>query len=239
MELKDFLAALASDWVSLMTGIASVVLLILGAFRDWNRVPRPLIWTAAALCFFFAAARVWTTEHRARIKAEQQLSDITKPDFVFGISQMISRYQKEGNVTVALISAEILNKGAASVTGNWKAHYKSPTLDGDMDFVTPDREPVMFGGSGPAGAVAFYGTKAIQLTTSVNRIERGDRVSGRMLLTIPGNRSDEISSGQATVTISMEDYLGRSYSAEFIGGPGTERLKFLPGELPHDAPKKP
>jgi hypothetical protein len=73
MEFRAFLGAFTADWVTLMSGIASVILLILGTFRKWNNVPRPVFWIAAALCFFFASARVWTTEH---YKVQSQITYI-------------------------------------------------------------------------------------------------------------------------------------------------------------------
>jgi hypothetical protein len=66
MDFKEFLAALSADWVSLMSGIASVVLTVISVARRWQSIPRWALWVAAAICFFLASARVWTTEHRAR-----------------------------------------------------------------------------------------------------------------------------------------------------------------------------
>ena len=64
MDLSKFLLALMSDWISLMSGIASVILTIVGIAWKWTSVPRWVFWLTASLCFFFASARVWTTEHR-------------------------------------------------------------------------------------------------------------------------------------------------------------------------------
>lgn len=72
MDFQEFILALVKDWVSLMSGIASVILSILGTVRKWEQVPRWVWLSAAAGCFLFATARIWTTEHRAKIVAEQK-----------------------------------------------------------------------------------------------------------------------------------------------------------------------
>jgi len=64
MDLPGFLTALVSDWISLMSGIASVALTIIGFARKWGQVPRWAFWSAGLVCFLFAAARIWTNEHR-------------------------------------------------------------------------------------------------------------------------------------------------------------------------------
>lgn len=58
MDFKDFFRALISDWVALMSGIASVSLTIIGIAKKWKQVPVWVFWLAAALCFFAASGRV-------------------------------------------------------------------------------------------------------------------------------------------------------------------------------------
>ena len=52
-----------------MSGIASIILTVLGAANKWKQIPRSALWSAAAVCFFVAAARVWTSEH-AKVQSQ-------------------------------------------------------------------------------------------------------------------------------------------------------------------------
>ena len=70
MDFKEFLLAFGQDWVTLMSGIASVALTIIGVAKKWEKVPNWAFWLAASVCFVFASARVWTVQHRARVELE-------------------------------------------------------------------------------------------------------------------------------------------------------------------------
>src|ERR1017187_8563562 len=78
-DFKGFGYAILTDWVSLMSGIASVILVIVGFVKHWDAVPRWAIIITAAVCFFIAGARVWTTQNNARITAEKKLEELTAP----------------------------------------------------------------------------------------------------------------------------------------------------------------
>jgi uncharacterized membrane protein len=80
MEMRLFLQAILADTVALVSGIGSVILPILGITAFFNKpTPRWIVLVVAAICFTYAAARVWTTEHRARVAAEQKLYELTVP----------------------------------------------------------------------------------------------------------------------------------------------------------------
>jgi hypothetical protein len=71
-ELGAFLSAFSADWVSLVSGSASVVLACVGAL--WGGTPGWWFWGAALLCLLVAAFRVWVKEHRAVRAREQELT---------------------------------------------------------------------------------------------------------------------------------------------------------------------
>lgn len=74
MNSTGFFKALVTDWVSLMGGIASVALTIIGFARKWEQVPRWAFSAAGLVCFFLASARIWTTENR-KVRAYASNSD--------------------------------------------------------------------------------------------------------------------------------------------------------------------
>jgi hypothetical protein len=70
MDFGAYVLAFGQDWITLMSGIASVILAIIGVAKKWDRVPRWAFILAALICFFVASGRIWTTEHRARVQLE-------------------------------------------------------------------------------------------------------------------------------------------------------------------------
>lgn len=63
MNLSGFFLAMLRDWISLMSGIAAIVLTAIGLARKWKALPPQAFRVAALVCFFVAAARVWTTQN--------------------------------------------------------------------------------------------------------------------------------------------------------------------------------
>jgi len=213
MDFQAFLSALVADWVSMMSGIASVVLLIASVVRKWDAVPRWAFWVAATTCFFFASVRVWTTEHRAvgTAKAEthalqNSLDALLKPEFHMSLSQAQITIDKNTSV---FMNTTLTNTGAASSALDWTAHYTSPQLDSDVpliDFETaslPDK-----------GHHKFKISKTdLVIHRAVAPIPHNGFIDGRLVVSIPGNRIKEINSGQARITVSVHDVTGRVYSA--------------------------
>jgi len=72
MDLSGFFFALSKDWITLMSGIFSVIFAILAhishkrirQFFGKEENQRRIFWGMALLCFFFASVRVWTDEHK-------------------------------------------------------------------------------------------------------------------------------------------------------------------------------
>jgi hypothetical protein len=63
------------------------------------------------------------------------------------------------------------------------------------------------------------------------RISKEEPITGRLLLNIPDDHLDEISSGAALITVSIFDYRNHESTAEFkAGGPCIDGLKLLPKE---------
>ncbi len=61
-DIKDFFWAIASDWLSLMTGIGSVILAGIALLAGANNTM--LWWLAAYVTLFVAAYRVWSIERQ-------------------------------------------------------------------------------------------------------------------------------------------------------------------------------
>lgn len=71
-----FLADLWHDWIALLSGVASVALMALGASFQ-TTLPPWLFWPASYMCLAFAAYRVWSREHGARTEREGDAAELS------------------------------------------------------------------------------------------------------------------------------------------------------------------
>ena len=132
IRIWDFLIALVTDMVSLLSGIVSVILMILAYVHKWCSVPPAVFKTAALVCFFFASCRVWTTEHDLRTAADEHLKDLAIPELHGDIRQMWTSLN-ERKATVLFVGVTVKNSRAPSVIDNLKLSVK--LKDGTEHFV--------------------------------------------------------------------------------------------------------
>ncbi len=71
--LRSFLREVCSDWVALVSGIASFLLMAAGAISS-ESLPGWVFWPAAYVCLLVAAYRVWAKQYTARQAAEAKLA---------------------------------------------------------------------------------------------------------------------------------------------------------------------
>ena len=212
MDLGSFLAAIMADWVALMSGIASVLLTIIGIAKKWERIPSWAFWLAATVCFFIASGRVWTTEHRALLQADTKLDQLTKPKFEVVLGPAMAGYDGPKGVTYWLPMVRIINHQAPSAILGWKAHYKSLTLDQDVPPVLIANRLTI-----PSAAGSFIYDPEDNIAFTRGVIAQGDFRDGRLPIAIPGDKTMELSNGDAAITITVVDYLKQEQSAEFRG----------------------
>jgi hypothetical protein len=136
MDFKDFFLAFTNNWVSLLSGCGSVALLIIGLPLYKKGVPRWIVLLVAAICFFIASVKVWTTEHQAVIVAQQatnalqgQLDAMNKPDFILDAYQTVVVDQLAQKPSAFLVNLTLKNLGAASAAYIWNLSIKSPTMN--------------------------------------------------------------------------------------------------------------
>ncbi|SRR5713101_2349456 len=72
-SLQAYLWAFWSDWLALMSGIASVVLTAVGAVSV-APVPSSFFWIAAGFCFVIASYRIWLKEHQQVVELTEKLN---------------------------------------------------------------------------------------------------------------------------------------------------------------------
>jgi hypothetical protein len=80
MDFHGFILALFNDWISIMSGTASILFAALGyiplktfAFFKKPGMQRKIFWGMALFCFFLSSVSAWTNEHK---KAENLLGQL-------------------------------------------------------------------------------------------------------------------------------------------------------------------
>jgi hypothetical protein len=217
MDLRGFLLALTESWVSLMGGIASVILSFVGAFYSWQgkSTPARSLWIAALICFFIAAVRIWTVEHR------KYLEECAKNDTVFTLSIIPGSYwvyDVDHDQTHIFAMLRIINKGASSPAIYWRAHYKSSTLDQQAKLYEPQYGQMDMHQEN--GQTLRITSDDLISNRSITPIERRGMLNGRLWINVPGNKTAEMAEGNATITIMCCDYADRPYECKFtpLGG---------------------
>lgn len=72
-DIRLYVSGFWPDWLSKLSGIASVILLFIGAF--WP-IKRWEIFLASVVCYVVASFRVWHIEHQKCTEAGRQLTDL-------------------------------------------------------------------------------------------------------------------------------------------------------------------
>jgi len=202
-----------------MSGIASVVLMIIGLVRDWQNLPSRALLIAGIACFFIAAAKVWTTEHKARLAKEIELEKLTKPDFeitVWGmrISLLKRSAARQSTVfvehTAVSFWAKVLNRGAPSVLKGWKFTATPPggtSIDGGafryQQTMTLD---------GPDGLpVDILATDYLVVKGTASPIPTGGQADGFNVFLFPPNMQDTLAIDGTKFVLQLEDVSGKFY----------------------------
>jgi hypothetical protein len=222
-HIGTFLLAVASEWVALMSGAVSLAIAIWLQITKKPWISSVVFKTIGVACMFFAFYGAWYKEHTELLKH----IETNQPQFVLKLGQGFALLDLESNKTIIFIQTELINRGADSVAINWAAHYKSTTIDKDIGVIIfPEDYIEVSPRLGKLNYIVKREDLIIYKTTTA--IKRGNMVAGPILLSIEGDKSIEIS-GDATITISTEDYLGRKYQARFKGSGQEGELKYYPG----------
>ncbi|HEY6770098.1 MAG TPA: hypothetical protein VI386_35605 [Candidatus Sulfotelmatobacter sp.] len=221
MDLKEFLLAFTSDWVSLMSGIASVAITIIGLAKKWDQVPRWTFWAAAVLCFFFGSCRIWTAEHRKYLTETEK----NNPQLVIKLGQLYGMPSADGKNTIVAVNTVIVNRGAQSAVIGWKATFSSATKTENIP-VTHFANPMRFHvGNNLPDLVVDPKDDLVEKTMSV--IPHNGEVSGRVTLQFDGDVRDALGDSRYLLTVSILDALGKASIGEYRGGPSKD-FEWLP-----------
>jgi hypothetical protein len=226
MELKLFFDALLNDGVALMSSVGSIVLLCLGLTFFYKKpTPRWIVLATAAICFFFAAARIWTNEHHARLDAENKLSvkekERPKPELVGEVVQILWVDSKP--TTVLFLLVRVKNIGSlASIAESF--HLRVDSLGVDLaTTVFPKRITLI-----DKGRLIAVFHRDNDLTTRIMNpvLPGGAPLVGWLYFVI---HDDPVKIRAVERRLHFLDILGREYSIP-VPNPGPFGLKYHPGE---------
>lgn len=226
--MRRFLAFLAAAGIY---GVASVILaailLVISIYehaRDKNVVSYVFV-VIAALVFCVGAFVAWSEENK-KYEAEKAKHD--EPNFGLRIESILTNYNAQTNVTTVCFAAAITNRGAPSHASGWHIRYQSRSIDVTVKYVTPPQERTELP---PLGGRKLVLKRADLLPArSLPTVERGQTKHGRILFEIPGDRRQEIYSGNAAIWLGCLDNAERLCQSLFKSTPEIPDLQVYPDE---------
>jgi hypothetical protein len=114
LDGRNYLKALSTDWVALMSSLASLVLTFIPLMSDAKRVPDWTYWLAAAICLIVASYRVWLKEHRALI-AERAKSE---PVLLLEFKHSERTFRESGSYT----NPDLDRPSGNYISGRWERY---------------------------------------------------------------------------------------------------------------------
>src|SRR4051794_32360097 len=231
--LWAFIRSFFIRWFVAMSGPLTVPFATLAVFapNTWQKISFSAL---AVGCAAFSSYWVWRVERlkkneiAARLEDTlaqlKQAADAKKPDFRLEIHNALSAFFPEPNPhTLVLLAVSITNAGADSVVRQYRVKYDSEDLHTEPQLVTFPDQAIEIGG------FRMMGRDAINHKTNVP-IPRGGHAVGRLPFVVPDNRIQQVASGEASIAVTIHDYVSNSYTVTFKGTGDTGLPAYITGE---------
>ncbi len=210
MFIRKYFAALWGEWLTLMSGIASIVLAYLAAYLTLD-IPatRAFLWLASLACFIFASYRIWLKEHKKTLELQERIDKTLTPQLEAEILVRASgEYKDNLSPSTALTYViEITNKGANSVAKDWGLVVSA--VDGMTFTVFPSHAPQFtLGIDGMQGRV--LDAKDNLNDKTFKPLTNGETIRGFLLFVIPIDRNLIDVEGTKAI-IRYKDSQGKNY----------------------------
>jgi hypothetical protein len=219
MEITQFFEAIWRDWVARVSGIGSVVLLVLGLWPFYDKpIPRWIVLNIGLACFFFAAASVWTDEHRLRIQKEKELEQLSIPQFKAEFRAPVIVFPaNKGKDTTILMNAHITNLGAPSIADRFSTRiifFEGREVFGVGTTLPPPSGTLTFQRKTGQSALVFSMQDYLPRKALIQPIPRNAVLSGFLLALFRDVPRDSLYDGKTKLVISCQDVGGRNVVAE-------------------------
>jgi hypothetical protein len=224
-SIGAFFRSMFTEWASALTGGLSVPLTV-GAFYVSGHTQKVCFGGLAVLLGFYAAYEVFRKEHERALLAEAKV-DNQNPRLSLQIDGATWEHDDAGETRIWL-SVAVGNGGGPSVVKNWSAVY----------VVGGQELPLMLGYLGNFGTKIVCGKRYLELTNSdllqartvETPIDRRSQRKGKILFTIPGNRTQELSELRSTLRLSCSDFEGNATSSIYKPTDPEGAMVFYPHE---------
>jgi hypothetical protein len=220
-EVKAFKAARVFFWLSAVW--------MWGKIMWWSAQTTDSFYSRSAAVFIacgliavgLTEALRLTTRREVHHTAEEgqstnEKADEIKPNFTISVTDSVNTYAPDKDQTMMFIGAQFLNRGASSAVIFHRPHYKAPSLDSDVNMLNLSQSrAIVF----PSENKTLIVKHSNLITTKVaNGLSKGQSVTGRLAIGIPGDRLKEIANG-VSVTLTIEDFTGKQYPVTYQTDP--------------------
>ena len=218
-------------WVTaLMSGAFSIFRELYGMYSG-TLPPRSLFWSCTWIAFVFSAAILWMIEHQDKNKIERKLLarlEEKKPRLQLNLESALNTYDKKENCTVFILSAYLVNSGAATIAAGWTAKY---LVDDCVEQMTGLYLRGSYSITVGDETLTLVNENLLQAQILTRQLVRGDARAGRLIFTVPGDRKAQIDACHFKIVVECRDFEGAPVTATFA--PDTKPLpsiQMYPGE---------
>jgi hypothetical protein len=242
MYLRKFFKAVLEDWVTLMSGLASILLAFIAAFvvGDTTTTQKLLV-VVSVVCFIISAYRVWASEHKKNVELEERINKTLVPQLKANLLESAcgvivdSITKQEFSALTFLVEVTNLG-GMPSVAKNWKADV----FANNLHFKLLPNRMLKFTLTIESGNRVLEDKDYIDDKT-FNPITNGGMVRGFLVFFVPVPQKLFNVKG-TKVIISFQDSTGKDYEIINDGYPFQVKrglVDHIPGmEIKPEPPKK-
>lgn len=217
------------------TGLGALILAVYCLIPDYysrnefwkSKLPflKDFIFAHSRLLLISVAILLIWLDHRRVLAGRRRAG---KSGLQLAIETVWYEYKEDLGQTVFVIAVYLLNSGEPTVALNWRAEYKlNDTVEKMTGFYITDTYVLRRGDE----TLTLTNDDLIIAKVLTNQIARGDARSGRLLFTLPGDRTEQVRSLQLRISVMCSDYAGNTAVAHFIPDPKPmDYIKFFPGE---------
>lgn len=227
--MGEWVAALWVHWVTLMSGVVSLLVGLWYRFGPSRRdlTNRAFIGVGAA-CIMLASYQAWMDEHQALL-AERVLHS-PRLEIELLEASLFSKLD-DPNSTGILLIANLNNRGAPSVASHWELDVEipnNPMLKADLGYMKTD-EIRMQRFPGDPEMRQLFASDLLYDKAGSNPIPTGGSVTGWLLFFLDGIPYHKSEHPSSVLTLRFQDIAGHVYTVRKPLGPFMKKPVTYPG----------
>jgi hypothetical protein len=213
-----------------LLGGGSVLLsIILFGITIWEHVKGENIASAVlgvlVIVFFCVGAFIAWLQERKKFETEALKHE--QPNLKLTLHDVLTNYDPNRDITTVLMSAVIVNRGAATIAQGWIAKFQSPQIDITIGYRNLPTEEFPWPLSN--GNTLILKRQEMLTVRTMQAIPKGHLVHGRIVFEFQGDRRTELANGSGVIWLGCYDFTERLTQAMFQGH-SIPDLNFFPDE---------